>query len=114
MITITKDNNNFIFEVNGMHKLWAFTSRLTIPQNHILNAHQDFEALKGWKGWRAPGTSIPFLLTAGTFHINGSMVFWDVSNKEKSIIVDLTDEEYKQLIIEVEDPGEAIRLLSGR
>jgi hypothetical protein len=34
-------------------------------------------------------------------------------NKDKAIIVDLVDEEYKQLIIEVDDVDAAISFLSG-
>ena len=111
MVTITKQEGNFIFNVNGMHKFWAFKSQLTIPQEHVLNAHQDLESIKGWHGWRAPGTYIPTIITAGTFYKEGNKIFWDVANKENSIIVELQDEDYKQLIIEVENTAEAIKLL---
>ena len=113
MITIEKQENSFIFNVKGMHKLWAFKSQLAIPISNIVNAHQDLESIKGWKGWRAPGTSIPSIITAGTFHKDGNKIFWDVSNIKNCIIVDLKDEEYKQLVIEVENPVEAINILNA-
>ena len=112
MITINKQDKNFIFEVKGMHKLWAFKSQLTIPIDHILKAHQDLESIKGWKGWRLPGTFIPYIISAGTFYKKGNKIFWDVSDMKKCIIVDLKDEDYKQLIIEVENPSDAIKILS--
>lgn len=112
MITISKNDKHFIFKVNGMHKLWAFKSELTIPFENIKNAHQNTESVKGWKGWRAPGASIPSIITAGTFYKDGNKIFWDVSNIENCIIVDLKDEEYKQLIIEVENPTEALQILN--
>ena len=111
MITIKKQDDSFVFSVNGMHKLWAFKSQLTIPFDNIINAHQDLESIEGWKGWRAPGTSIPSIITAGTFYKDGNKIFWDVSNIENCIIVDLKDEDYKQLIIEVENPLDAIKIL---
>lgn len=113
MITISKKDNHFIFVVNGMHKLWAFKSELTIPFENIINAHQDTKDVKGWKGWRLPGTSIPSVITAGTFYKDGNKIFWDVSNIDNCIIVDLKDEEYKQLIIEVENPTEALQFLNA-
>jgi hypothetical protein len=113
MITITKQDSNFIFNVNGMHKFWAFKSQLIIPQEHVLNAHQNLESIKGWHGWRAPGTYIPSIITAGTFYKEGNKIFWDVANKDNSIIVELKDEDYKQLIIEVENIDEAIKLLTS-
>ena len=114
MITISKDDNHFIFNVNGMHKLWAFKSELTIPFENITNAHQDIESVRGWKGWRAPGTSIPSIITAGTFYKDGNKIFWDVSNIENCIIVDLKDEDYKQLIIEVHNPTDALQILNNK
>jgi len=114
MITITKQDNNFIFEVRGMHKLWAFKNQITIPAENITKVHQNLDSIKGWKGWRSPGTSVASLLTAGTFIKEDKKIFWDVSNMENCIIVELKDEEYNQLIIEVENPKEAIELLSMR
>lgn len=113
MITIEKQKDSFVFVVEGLHKLWALKSQLTIPADNVINAYHDPEAIKGWKGWRAPGTSIPSIITAGTFHKDGTKVFWDVVNKENCIIVELKDEEYKQLIIEVENPAEAMELLNS-
>ena len=114
MVTIDKQDDNFIFEVNGMHKLWALKSQLTIPAEHILNAHQDLESIKGWRGWKLPGTFIPSIITAGTFYKHGNKIFWDASNIEKCIIVDLKDEDYNQLIIEVENPASSIEVLTNK
>lgn len=114
MITITKQENNFVFTVNGMHKLWAFKSQLTIPAENILSVDTNLESVKGWKGWRIPGTDIPFLLTAGTFYKEGNKIFWDAANMQKCIIVHLKDEEYLQLVIEVQDPAEAAQMLNQK
>ncbi len=114
MVSIQKYDNNVIFEVIGLHKLWAFKSQLTIPIHHILNVYQDINYVtKWWKGWRMPGTDIPTILTAGTFYNDGNKIFWDVSDSEKCIIIDLKDESYNQLIIEVENPFEAIEILKN-
>lgn len=112
MVTIKKENESFLFEVKGLHKLWAFKSELKIPIEHVLKAYQDNEIVNGFKGVRFPGTSIPSIINAGTFSTNGNKNFWDVSNSDKAIVIDLKDEQYNQLIIEVENPLEAIELLS--
>jgi len=113
MVKITKENQKFIFEVLGMHKLWAFKSQLEIPVEDILDAYQNPEELKEWRGWRAPGTALPFVITAGTYHLEGKKVFWDVTNKAKTIIIKLKDQDYEKLVIDVENPTEAISLLKG-
>ncbi len=69
------------------------------------------EDVKLWKGWKAPGTYIPTIITAGTFYKDGNKIFWDVSDMDKCILIDLKDEDYQQLIVEVENPEETIKLL---
>lgn len=112
MIDIAKQGEAFIFNVKGMHKLWALKSQLTIPVDNIKKAHRDLESIKGWKGWRAPGTYIPSIITAGTFYKAGKKIFWDVANIENCIIVELEDDEFNQLVIEVENPDKAMMLLN--
>lgn len=112
MVSIKKVGNEFHFNVEGLHKLWALKSQLTIPVESVIRAYQNQEELSGWKGWRMPGTHVPGLITAGTFYFHGDKIFWDVMNKENAIIIELEDEKYQKLIVEVENPKDAIALLS--
>ena len=64
------------------------------------------------KGVKAPGTSIPGVIRAGTFHQDGKRVFWDVHDPEKTIVIDLHDERYDQLIVEVADPRSAVEQIA--
>ena len=111
MVTIKKENSNFIFEVKGLHKVWAFKNQITIPAADIVSVHQNMDALSDWKGLRMPGTSIPFIITAGTYVWKDRKDFWDVVNEKNCIVVELKDAEYNHLIIEVENPEEAMQIL---
>ncbi|UOQ67249.1 PH domain-containing protein [Hymenobacter volaticus] len=112
MVEVSKEGDSAVFNVKGLHKLWAFKSQIQIPLAHIRGARQDAEALKGWwKGFRAPGTHVPGLITAGTFYQDDKRIFWDVHNSENAVIIDLVHDEYNQLIVEVEDPAAVIALL---
>lgn len=113
MVDVILQGPDVLFSVKGLHKLWALKSQLLIPHSHIRGVRQDAEALKGWwKGWRAPGTHIPGLLTAGTFYLDDKRIFWDVHNTENALIIDLEHDEYNQLIIEVDDPAAVLALLA--
>ena len=112
MVSVSQQGDDILFTVQGLHKLWALKSSLTIPRAHIRGARQDAEALNHWwKGWRV-GTHVPGLLTAGTFYFEGQQIFWDVANIDHAIIIDLHDENYQQLIIEVEDPAAVLALFN--
>ena len=47
-------------------------------------------------------------VAAGTFNHHGSWVFWDVHDSENAVVVELRDEGYERLIIEVADPAATV------
>ncbi len=112
MVTIEKQADNFVFEVKGLHKLWALKSQITIPKENIITAYPNTENLNWIMGLRMPGTHIPGLITAGTYILKDGTIFCDVSDYKKSIVVELKDEYYKRLVIEVEDVEAAINTLT--
>jgi hypothetical protein len=114
MVSIFRTDTETLFELKGLHKFLAFKSSLTIPNSHIIGVYQDSDEINNWSGIRALGTHIPFLLKAGSFYSDpdNSAVFMDIVNASNAIIIVLRDEKYQKLIIEVEDPLEAISILS--
>ncbi len=114
MVKIEKQGDNFLFVVQGLHKFWAFKSSITIKAEHIVEAHLKTDKIGFWKGWRVPGTDLPGVITAGTYYTEGKRVFWDVMKKENTIVVQLQNEEYDELVVEVENPQEAIAMLMSK
>ncbi|MDI1256422.1 MAG: hypothetical protein PSV16_09985 [Flavobacterium sp.] len=112
MVSITQTTDSFVFEILGMHKLWTFENKITVAKNNVVKAYFNNDPIPFWKGWRAPGTEIPGIIVAGTFYKNGPN-FWDVVNKRNTITVELENERYKKLIIEVKDPQAAINILTA-
>jgi hypothetical protein len=111
MVHITRNETETIFEIKGLHKLWAFKNEIRIPNEHIIKAYQDEKQLQDWYALKLIGTNMPYVLNAGTFYHHGGIIFMDVAHKQNAVIIDLKDEKYTQLIIEVADPKEAIQLL---
>jgi hypothetical protein len=98
--------------VKGADKLWAFRSTLEIPLAHIAGVRTDPAIADGWwKGFRFPGTNLPGVIAAGTFYYHGKTIFWDVHHGENAIILDLHDERYDELIVEVADTGAAVKMI---
>ena len=48
-----------------------------------------------------------------TFYQDGKRVFWDVHQPEKTIVIDLHDERYNELVVEVDDPDAAVRFIQN-
>lgn len=112
MVDLSIVEGKLTLHVRGADKLWAFKSSLEIPLVHVRGVRADPEAARGWwHGIRMPGTNLPGVITAGTFYQDGKRVFWDVHHAEKTIVIDLHDERYNQLVIEVADPEAAVKLI---
>ena len=108
MTRVSVSNGKLIIDVRGLHKVWALKSRLEIPVDHISAVRRAAE--ERVRGIRLPGTHIPGLITAGTYYEGGGKrVFWDVHDHEKAIAIELHDERFSTIIIEVADPEASIR-----
>ncbi|WP_280302396.1 hypothetical protein [Nocardia neocaledoniensis] len=111
MAEVSIDGGDLVVRIEGLDKLWALKSRLVIPLTNVRGATVDPGIVKERKGIRAPGTHLPGVITAGTFHIDGEQVFWDLRDPEKAVVVELADERYARLVIEVDNPAEVVALI---
>jgi hypothetical protein len=112
MVTVRVEGGNAIFEVEASHKLWALKSRIELPLTHIKQVYIDPEPPMGWlDGLNLMGTDLPHYFRAGTFWLHGSWAFFDVRHPEKTIVVELENEHYAKLIVEVEDPQATVQML---
>lgn len=112
MVDLTVAEGKLIVNVRGADKLWALKSSLEIALSHVAGVRADPEIARGWwHGLRMPGTNVPGVITAGTFYQDGKRVFWDVHDPEKTIVIDLHDETFHQLIVEAADPETAVKLI---
>ncbi len=114
MVSVKRNYNSVIFEVKGWDKVFAFKSSLEIPVEHIIavyaapNIEMNFlDSIK------LLGTSIPKVFRVGTFYQQNEIIFWDVHNTENVIIIELEHEHFKKLVIEVDNPAEAIAIIKG-
>jgi len=114
MVKVSIDGDRATFAVQGWDKLWALKTSLEIPVAHIRGVRIDTEAARGWfHGLRLPGTEIPGVLTAGTFLQREGAVFFDVHDPDDTIVIELDDEQYKRLVIEVEDPDATVAMIQA-
>lgn len=105
MVTISIKGDRIHFDVEGIDQLWTLRSHLDFPLSHIRSVRVDPDAASGWwHGLKLWGSNIPGVLTAGTFYQEGGLVFYDVHNPDRTIVIELDHERYDRLIVEVEDP----------
>ncbi|MEU8232281.1 hypothetical protein AB0C12_22085 [Actinoplanes sp. NPDC048967] len=111
MAHVRIEGGELIVEIEGLNKVWALKSRITVPLSNVRGATVDPGIVREPKGLRSPGTHMPGVIVAGTFHSDGERIFWDVRDAGKAIVIQLDDEEYARLVLEVDDPHAAVDLI---
>jgi hypothetical protein len=102
-------DGDLVLTVEGLDKLLALRSHLTVPLRHITGVRADPDALSAIdKGWKVAGSGIPGVLRAGIFQGSDGRVFWDVHGEGHAIVITLSDESYGELVVDVADPGATV------
>ena len=84
MATIEIGGGALHVHVTGVDKVLALRSTVTVPLDHVVAVEQNLaEASAIWHGLKF-GTSIPGVLTAGSFRSKGDWTFWDVHDPSKA------------------------------
>lgn len=111
MANISIDGTDLVVEMEALEKLWSFKSRLVIPLANVRGATADPGIAADPKGLRAPGTNVPGVVTAGTFHQDGERVFWNIRDGARAVVISLADERYARLVVEVDEPATTVALI---
>ncbi len=94
----------------GLVRLWALSSGVEVPIASVVDVGVSVRK-ELVLGWRVPGTHLPGVLTAGTFRSHGEKALWMVGRNEKVLVIELTGEKYRHLVLGVEDPEAATEAL---
>lgn len=113
VVDLTVSDGKLVMHVRGADKLWAFKGSLEIPLEHVAGIRADPAIARTWyHGLRMPGTNIPGVIAAGTFYKDHQRVFWEVHNPDNTVVIELHDERYNELVVEVADPKAAIDMVN--
>ncbi len=100
--------------MHGLDRILAVKSSVSVPLEHVSGAEiAGDEARRVYHGLRMPGTSLPGVVTAGSFLRQGEWSFWDVHDPQKAITIHLHDEHYAKLVVGVDDPEAAVAQLTA-
>ena len=108
-VGVTPDDRLLVRPV-GLVRLWALSSGIDVPVSAIVDVGVS-ERRGLVKGFRAPGTYLPGVMTAGTFRSRGEKDLWMVGRHQKVLVIELHDERYRHVIVQVEDPEAATEAL---
>lgn len=108
MARVSVSDDLLTVDLQGLHQLWAFKRRIRVPLAHVRGATADPGIVHEPKGVRAPGLHVPGAAVIGTFRREGERHFWDVRSGVHAVVIELADETYDRLIIDVEHPRSTV------
>lgn len=94
----------------GLVRLWALSRGVEVPVTSIVDVGVSSPSDLS-RGFRLPGTYLPGVMTAGTFRAHGDRALWMVGRNQKVLVIELTGEKYRYLVLGVEDPEAATEAL---
>ncbi len=93
----------------GASALLAFKRPLEIPLAHVSRVDRASTGPEEeWHGFLGLGSWLPGVLGAPRFHHASGHVFWNVSDPANAIVMQLQQEHYSRLVIDVADPDGTI------
>lgn len=111
-VSISVTNKTLVMNVEGIDKLLSFKGSMQIPLEHVKSVRRDPDALQNLTGGvKVAGAGIPGLIRAGTWAGREGLAFWDVRHADRTLVIELHDERYARLIVEVDDPDAAVSLI---
>ena len=109
------DGDVLTVKLVGWERLWAFspTTTFAIPIDHV--SAVSTEAPRGF-GLRAPGTSIPGLIRAGTYYTRAGCDFWYVTRKMRGSVLSLSlrGEKFDRMVLGFEGSAAVAERLRAR
>ncbi len=113
MVTVDITATEVVIRPLGLHRLWALKREVRIPRGqlkHVQAGVAEDARARLWRSVRLPGTSVPGLITAGSYRSEGRWTFWDVVGKGAHAVTLRTEgHRYAELVVDVAEPQATVR-----
>jgi hypothetical protein len=104
------DVNTLTVRLRGLDVVWTTRRRITVPLAHVQGARIDPGVVRRgpWLGAGYTDALLDYAVAAGHMLVHGRHEFWDVHFPDRTIVIDLKDEQYQRLVLDVDDPQGAV------
>jgi len=103
MATVRIDDQTLHIELSGADMFWAVHGSFHIPLANVAGAGTT-KPPSFWESLQLIGSNLGSIKMAGTFLYHGDVVFFDYSNDEAVLVIELTASRYKHLFVHVDPP----------
>lgn len=106
-------DGKLVVEFSGLESFEAIKKRLEFSLGSIVSVST--ETRRWLEGIRVGGTGLPGVIKEGRYILKDGRAFFAMRRPDKSITIEFRDEQYKYLIVEVDDKKKAAdRIMQAR
>jgi hypothetical protein len=100
------DEHALRVRLRGLDVVWAARRRFVVPLGHVKRARIDSGLARHgpWLGAGYTDALLDYAVAAGPMLVHGRHEFWDVHHPDRAVVIELEDEPYERLVLEVRDP----------
>lgn len=98
-----------------VEEVLALHGTLRVPLAHIRSVSTEPVPPALWRGVKL-GTNLPGLMVAATFVTEEGVVFYDIRHGERCVTLELADDRYKRIVIELDaahDPADVASAITA-
>jgi hypothetical protein len=109
--TIALTNGRAVIRVDGLDRLYVLRSRIEVYLDRVRGARVDSILARRF-AIPTPKEATPPRLLMGTFVAVGDAILCDVQDPAGAVVIDLTDERFRSLIVGVDAPDVAVAAIN--
>ena len=101
MAKVVEEENYLILKLSIWEKIGALHNDLVVPKDKLVKktVYENPWSKKLLKGFRAPGTAIPFVILLGTMRYKGGKDFTAIYKRHPVTIYEFKDTKFKRWIV---------------
>jgi hypothetical protein len=101
--------------IGGADRLWALSRGITVPLSGVRHARAvDRRAAAADSSLlRLPGAYLPGVIRAGSYGVGKHRELWCVHRADRVLVVELTGQRYRRVVVEVADPDRVAEEING-
>jgi hypothetical protein len=109
------EGERLVVTMHGLDVMWTFRRRIVVPLAHVKGARIDphVDRHGPWLGAGRTMALLDYAVAAGPMLVHGRHEFWDVHHPDSCVTIDLVDEPFERLVIEVEAPGAVVEAVTA-
>jgi hypothetical protein len=103
MAQLRIDGDHLEVKLGIVDAMLSVKTTFRVPLDRVTRAYSDPFVHEEPRGFKAPGTHVPGVMTKGTFRAEGTKTFWNIGRGTNVVVVELEGHEFHRLIVEQAD-----------